>query len=130
MRYDPNVQPIPSEWLALEELDRVAAVEKFHRQSRIKLPRLQAHAVIHSVVETQIAEGIEPVIAAVERLQAEGLDRHEVIHAIGTVVIERISEAQLADPKFDDPAAWYYQELEKLTVEGWRNKFESPPGAG
>jgi len=123
MRYDPNIPPVASEWLALRETDRIAVCERYHRRVRPKPPRIKAHAVIHATIETQLAKGIESVVVALNRLQADGLDRHESIHAIGTVLIERLSEVQLADGRYDDPVYWYYQALDRLTVDSWRSKF-------
>jgi hypothetical protein len=130
MRYDPNVPPVPSEWLALDETQRIALAQGFHHNKRFKAPRIGAHALIHSVVETQIALGIQQVVDALGRLQGEGLDRHDAIYAIGGVLLERLSDAQLADPKFDDPNAWYYQALDRLTVREWRSRYGSSPDAG
>ncbi|MGY4511289.1 hypothetical protein [Bradyrhizobium sp. USDA 3650] len=45
------------------------------------------HAVIHAVVESQIADRELPVRAAAQRLMSEGLDRHEAIHAIRSVLV-------------------------------------------
>jgi len=46
------------------------------------------HGVAHVIVENQIAAGdstVEPVTLA--RLMREGLDRHDAIHAIGSVLM-------------------------------------------
>lgn len=49
--------------------------------------------LIHVVVENQIALGDEiPVRRAVQRLMSEGLDRHDSIHAVGSVLIGHIGE--------------------------------------
>jgi hypothetical protein len=39
-------------------------------------------------VETQLAEGHAEATAALDRLLQEGLDRHEALHAIGSVLAE------------------------------------------
>jgi hypothetical protein len=54
----------------------------------------------------------------------EGLDRHEAIHAIGSVlagyVNELLREPDLQTrPSEGDPNAAYFSELEALTAEGW-----------
>jgi hypothetical protein len=48
------------------------------------------HAAIHVAVENQIAMGVELVGETVARLVAEGLDRHEAIHAIGALLAEDV----------------------------------------
>src|SRR5216684_1982841 len=72
-RYDP-----------LEAPERIDLVEDYHRDAGIRLPNLKVHATLHAVVENQSALGDElPVKRALHRLMAEGLDRHEALHAIG-----------------------------------------------
>jgi hypothetical protein len=51
------------------------------------------------------------------RLTECGLDRHEAIHAVGSVVAGQIY--QVFKQRAHDPEA-YAAELDKLTVESWR----------
>ena len=88
--YNPETAPDPRSWLELDEGERIALTEKHHRLARIKLPNLKVHAVIHQVVENQIASECEPVVRAMERLMREGLTRHEAVHAVGSVVAEHL----------------------------------------
>ncbi|MGY4231832.1 hypothetical protein ACVIIW_000779 [Bradyrhizobium sp. USDA 4449] len=46
----------------------------------------EAHAKFYAIVESQIADAELPVRGTVERLMAEGIDRHEAIHAVGSVL--------------------------------------------
>ncbi len=55
--YDPEVAPDPQRWLALDEQTRISLAGRCHRKARIELPDHQAHAVIHAIVENQIAGG-------------------------------------------------------------------------
>lgn len=82
-RYDPERAPKAAEWLALDEQERIALAEKYHRVARIKMPNVKMHAIAHAVVENQIAEGYEPVVRAMTRLISTGLSRHDALHAIG-----------------------------------------------
>jgi len=51
------------------------------------LPDETLHASIHVIVENQAALGDDtPVAGAIERLMAEDIDRHEAIHAVGSVL--------------------------------------------
>ena len=76
-RYDPGVAPDPAEWLALDEQERIELAEAHHRAARIELPNAKVHAVFHTIVENQIAGGLESVVRAMARLQHEGLSRHD-----------------------------------------------------
>jgi hypothetical protein len=80
-RYDPNRAPEPGEWLELDEQERIVLVERFHRKMAEPAQSLEAHAIIHTTVETQLALNDPPTAReALTRLMGEGLDRHEAIH--------------------------------------------------
>src|SRR5579864_708030 len=53
--YNPGCAPEPESWLELDEQERIALVETYHRVARIKLPNVTAHAALHTIVENQIA---------------------------------------------------------------------------
>jgi hypothetical protein len=86
--YDPDKAPNPGEWLAIDEHERIRLAQNYHTAARINERNPKAHAVFHATVENQIAQGYGPSVRAVERLQREGLTRHEAIHAIASVVAE------------------------------------------
>lgn len=72
-RYDPLEAPDPQQWLALDESERIDLAERYHRDAGIRVPDHTAHAMIHAVVESQIALGDElPVERTLRRLMAEG----------------------------------------------------------
>ena len=96
MNYQPDKSPEPDKWLALDEAERVALIQAYHRRTRVKIPNPQIHATIHLIVENQLAEGLEVVRETLDRLRAEGLDRHEAIHAIGWVPIQHLSNLMQA----------------------------------
>jgi hypothetical protein len=118
MRYDPTEPPVPSEWLEADEGERLDAVLRHHRRARIRRGNVQAHSAIHVAVETQLAEGLQAAVRAMARLTEGGLDRHEAIHAIGSVVAEQLYEV-LHHQRAHDPEA-YAVELDRLTAESWR----------
>jgi hypothetical protein len=123
--YDPLVAPDPDDWLVLDEDERTEMVMDFHRRARIRLPNAKVHAVLHVVVENQIAEGDAlPVRRTLERLMGEGLDRHDAIHAIGTVLIGHMNDLMKAGQVEGDPNLPYFAELERLTAAGWRRSFD------
>ena len=119
-RYDPDNAPDPAEWLALEELTRIQLAEAHHRLARTKLPNLKAHAVFHAIVENQVAENLDPVVRAMTRLMAEGLNRHEAVHAIASVVAEHIHDLFNAKADADNSQAIYYAAVERLSAKRWR----------
>jgi hypothetical protein len=86
--YYPLRDPNSTEWLNLDEQERIGLVTDYHRKKRIELPNRMVHAAFHTAVENQLAEGIPDVRDALTRLMGEGLDRHEAIHAIGSVLAE------------------------------------------
>ncbi|HXW26084.1 MAG TPA: hypothetical protein VEK73_15175 [Xanthobacteraceae bacterium] len=120
-RYDPLTAPDPAEWQSLDEDERLELVEDFHRRARIRLPKAKAHAIIHVIVENQIALGDEiPVKRTLERLITEGLDRHQSIHAVGSVLVGHMNDLLRpgAEPAAD-PNRSYYIALDNLTAEDW-----------
>ena len=124
-RYDPEVKPDPAEWLELDEQERIMLVEDYHRAERIELPNVKVHAVIHSVVENQIAEGISTVVLAMDRLMGDGLDRHEALHAVGSVLAEHLYEAINAGSRKTSGSVQsrYEAELRLLTAKRWRKRY-------
>lgn len=120
-RYDPLSPPEPADWLDMDETERIELVEAFHRRARIRVPNRMVHAMMHAVVENQIALGDEiPVRRTAIRLMQEGLDRHDAIHAIASVLIGHLAELMQAPAKTPDVNQPYFAELERLTAKGWR----------
>ena len=87
-RYDANTAPHPEAWLQLDEQERIDLVIAYHRHYRRTMghsPKL--HGTVHAIVENQVAAGDATVVpATLARLMREGLDRHDAIHAIGSVL--------------------------------------------
>ena len=120
-QYDPDKTPDPSQWLALDEGDRIELIVQHHERHQVVVPNLRAHAAIHAVVETQIAMGDElPVAATLARLQSEGLDRHDALHAIGSVLAEQLHGVASGTVP-SDPNAAYAAALGRLNAKSWRH---------
>jgi Protein of unknown function (DUF1186)/SEC-C motif len=123
--YDALIEPHPDDWLATDEQQRIDVIQRYHRREGIEVERAELHAVMHAVVENQIAEGDRlPVRRVLLRLMSEGLDRHDAIHAIGSVLAIHLNElARESTPPTRPPDrdfnATYFSELEKLTAESW-----------
>jgi hypothetical protein len=116
MRYDPLVAPDPAEWLALGEGEQLPAVLGAHKRAGIEEDAFHMHGVIHATIETQLAQGHARACAALRRLRKEGLDRHDAVHALGTVLAAHIHRA-LKGQAFDADA--YNRGLDELTAESW-----------
>lgn len=118
MRYDPEVAPDPARWLATPEADRLDAVRRHHKKAKCRSGSPELHAVIHITVETQLAERHVAATAAMDRLIAEGLERHEALHAIGSIVAAEMFDV-VKSKRTHDPEA-YSRKLGKLTAASWR----------
>jgi hypothetical protein len=81
------------------------------------------HTVFHTVVETQLAEKHAPVKAACLRLRKGGLNRHEAIHAIGSVLAEHVWGVVNEDKLEPDANEAYFAALDELTVESWHEAY-------
>ena len=118
--YNPRKKPNPDQWLALDEDERIFLIEEFHERKRIDLPNVRVHASFHAVIENQLASGDPPQAAdTLKRLRGEGLDRHEAIHAIGSVLSEVMYHAMKSPSQKVDSTQAYIEGLEELTVEKW-----------
>ncbi len=116
MNYDPLKEPNPKEWLEIDEQERIDSISEYHIKNNIKLPNLKVHAVLHTVVENQIALGDEtPVKKTVARLVSEGLDRHDVLHVVAQVLISHMNN--MAGDGSSATNEDYYRELEALSVK-------------
>ena len=119
--YDPETAPEAASWLALDEAVRIALVQEQHRRDALEEAGSNAHAALHVTVENQIAMGLGYVSDACARLVAEGLSRHEAVHAIAAVLAGYMTE--LARDK-TPPAlalARYQANCERISAESWRS---------
>ena len=121
--YNPDIGPDKEAWLAIDESERISLISAYHRKERIELPNLHAHAMFHAIVENQLAMKDQiPVHSVFERIMKEGLDRHDAVHAIASVLasymynLAKKNKSPSANPNED-----YWAELKKLTAESWRN---------
>jgi hypothetical protein len=120
--YDPDNAPDPREWMGMAEAERIRLAQNHHVAARVKLPNVKAHAVLHSIVENQVAEGFGPTVRALERLQREGLSRHEAVHAVGSVIAKHVFETQRTSqpPDVGESQRLLNSQIEALSAENWR----------
>ena len=121
-RYDASTAPDPEAWLQLDEQARIDLAIAYHRWYHLPMgqsPKL--HGVVHVIVENQVALGDATAVpATLARLMREGLDRHDAIHAIGSVLIGIIFD--VTTKKVDAGVninARYGRELAALTAASW-----------
>lgn len=104
--YDVEDPPAPEEWLAMDESDRLLAVEDAHARTRAAVgSNASAHASIHVVVENRLAAGHAMVVAAYERFRAAGVDRHTTVHALASVVTRHMMAVLEQRPGFSQEEA-------------------------
>jgi hypothetical protein len=118
--YDPDAPLSAAEWLETDEGERIEFVAAYHRRKKIRMPNARLHAVIHVIVENQLALGDKVVVATLARLQEEGLDRHDALHAIGSVLAADLYELMQENADTTDAHRRYLQKLEQLTSDKWR----------
>ena len=129
MRYDPLRDPRPEKWLELDEADRMELVRVYHKRQRIRLPNALLHAAIHVTVENHIALGDElPVKAKLDELMKEGLDRHDALHAIGSVLAEHLFHLMKGTIEDEDPNPEYFRALGRLTARSRIESYTSEDG--
>jgi len=119
--YDANRVLGAEQWLQLDERDQLSRVADYHQRAlppNQHPPNPQRHAGMHVIVENQLASGDPPETrAALERLFAEGMSRHDALHAIGWVLTEHMSKAMKAQTPLDMQA--YTRDLAQLTLKRW-----------
>ncbi len=83
------------------------------------MPNEQLHTTMHVIVENQLAANDPPEVSAtLKRLVADGLTRHEAVHAIASVVAEALFGVMKKRQKADPVAIG--RALARLRPEPWR----------
>jgi hypothetical protein len=123
VKYDPEVAPPATQWLEADDDERLLAIRRYHKRAGENLGEgAEAHCVIHNTIENQLAEGHPAATSALERLMAEGLDRHDAIHAIGSILAAEIFDLLKRKTPFDPDR--YDRKLGELTASRWRSEAE------
>ena len=117
--YNPDCPPDADWWNDLDEGERIEVVEQHHRQARVRLLNLTLHACTHVIVENQALMAELPVAAAVDRLRAEGLSRHEAIHAIGWLLAPVLMDLLASGRPVGDTTAEYFERVRVFTAAEW-----------
>ena len=115
--YDPMLELDPKQWVLLDDYERVSVVMKYHQETGIEPPDEYTHALLHVIVENQIAQAEEtPVEAVLHKLTDENLDRHDAVHAIANILANHMYELMHGEDAVlgNDE---YFAELDKLKAE-------------
>ena len=119
--YDPDIGPDPTHWLALDEGERLLHVKDYHERHDPLLAKPEIHAAIHVVIENQIAaDDKTPARETLERLMAEGLTRHEAVHALGSALTDMIVAVTNDKEAERFPADTCNDAIARITAEDWR----------
>ena len=121
MKYDPLRDPDQDEWSECDEMGRIEAVFKAHDVHTKASVSERLHATFHIMVENQLVLGEGLVRETLERLLNEGLDRHDAIHAIGSVLAGEVYHLIEGSSPGDGLAASYHKGLAELTAKEWRD---------
>ena len=116
IKYEPQKPIVVEEWLQLDEQEKINLVEQAHQEEEPPEAGAEAHALIHVLVENQIAENTPSVRKTLRRLMNEGLDRHDAIHAIA-IVLSTYTSHLLDGGEFSQRE--YSSRLKAMTAQVW-----------
>ena len=120
--YNPENPVDPNQWLALDEDERAGLITDYVEENETSVGPSLLHAHIHLAIENQIALGNEtPVAETMERLVAEGLSRHDAIHAVGTCLASLFAGGSGGEQISQDS---YFDAVRKLTAQSWLSMME------
>ncbi len=117
--YDPSKTPNPDVWLEMDEQKRIGLIAAFHQEARVALPNPTIHAAMHAIIENQLAEGLEVPCQALSRLMQEGLERHDAVHAMASVVADHLFDLLNVGSPDGSENERYYETLRRLTAAKW-----------
>lgn len=120
-QYDPDTAPDAEAWLATDEATRRLLVEVWHIKAAMIAGNATLHATMHVVIENQIAMGGEmlPVVLKLRHLMAQGLDRHEAIHALSAVMMEHMQRMMRVEEPWANANERYLNAVRRLTARKW-----------
>lgn len=117
LRYDAQAEP-DKRWLEFDESQRQDAIRRYHERCGAEhpdLPNPTLHAVIHLVLENQLAmEEPHEVRPALKRLVSRGLARHEALHQLGIPLAHYLFEVMQGEGSADDSMRKYQLALREV----------------
>lgn len=106
--------------MLLDEGERMSCIQEYHQAlpSRAQPPNLLLHSSLHLIVENQLAaDDPSEVRPALARLMADGMSRHDAVHALGWLVMTYVK--RVADNPADSDTAAYQRELTRIDRKRW-----------
>ena len=97
--YNADGQTNTLEWRALNGAEQIRAVMHFHIQRGIAVPNLKWHALMHVNVENMLLAARSPISRTLERLQHQGVGRHDAIHTFAAVTLAYPVDDLTGDPR-------------------------------
>ena len=99
-------------------------VIEYHHRNHLPFGKsAKLHGAAHVLVENQIAMGDATAAPATfKRLMDEGLNRHEAIHAVGSVLMGAVFDVIRKVDNEGNINAKYGRELAALTAASWRSQ--------
>lgn len=120
--YNPLEAPNRRDWLSMDEAERIVLIRQYHEETGEYGGSLDAHAAIHCAIETQLAMKTPAVCDALGRLLDQGLHRHDVIHAIGSILAKHIHDLLNKKEHSEvDPNEKYYDRLSRFNASDWHS---------
>lgn len=116
--YDPFDPPEPAVWLTLGEQDRMDRVLAYHHSVGDRGENEVMHCTLHVIVENQVAMGetMAPVREKLRQLMAQGLDRHQAVHAIAIVLARHMFRLSQNPTPAGDQQDRYFKELRRMNA--------------
>ncbi len=115
--YDPLSPPAPQEWLAVPDQRRIDLVLAYHHATGERGENEQMHCLLHAIVENQVAMGDRmPVGEKIRQLMAQGLDRHQAVHAIAIVLATHMRRQANAIQRKGDDEQRYFSEVRRMNA--------------
>jgi len=114
--YDPHVPPDALAWLETDEKQRVELVKAYHH-SIGEMSQEVVHSTLHVIVENQAIMGDKmPVKEKLRQLMAQGLDRHDAIHAISIALVKHLDRLSRTITPQGDQEERYFAEVRRMSA--------------
>jgi len=111
----------------MDELDRFALVESYHRNAGISQHEAARNLTRHRRKSGRARRSV-PVRNTLEHQINERIDRHEAIHAVASVLIEFISDVVRGSSAQFDPKRPVLHRAGRADGESWRKGSGIPSG--
>ncbi|MGE0225153.1 MAG: hypothetical protein AB7F35_18885 [Acetobacteraceae bacterium] len=113
--YDPNVPPEELAWLETDEQERIRIVKAYHHGIG-EMSEENVHSTLHVIVENQFIMGERmPVREKVRQLMAQGLSRHDSLHAIAICLVKHLDRLSRSSVEGDQEER-YFADVRRMSA--------------